>query len=74
MGKIREINYQPASITGGYTDRILRINLDKGDISIHELPPDFKIKYIGGRGYALKLLWDEANRKTPFDSRDTLCE
>ncbi len=67
-----EISYQPASIIGGYTDRILRINLDKGEISIQELPPDFKTMYTGGRGYALKLIWDETNRETRFDSPENI--
>jgi aldehyde:ferredoxin oxidoreductase len=72
MVKTRELNYQPVRVIGGYTDRILRINLDKGDVSIQELPPDFKTKYIGGRGYALKLIWDETNRETRFDSPENL--
>jgi aldehyde:ferredoxin oxidoreductase len=70
--KISEINYQPAVVVGGYTDRILRINLDTGEIAIQELPPDFKTKYIGGRGYALKLVWDETKRETRFDSPENL--
>jgi hypothetical protein len=54
MREIREISYQPAGIRGGYTDRILRINLDREDISIQELPSDFKTRYIGGRGYGMR--------------------
>jgi len=47
--------YEPAEVTGGYTDRILKVDLSRRDINIVKLAADFKDKYIGGRGYALKL-------------------
>jgi aldehyde:ferredoxin oxidoreductase len=72
MKTLRQFEYQPVRISGGYTDRILRINLDNKEISIQELPPDFKNKYIGGRGYALKLIWDETRSETRYDSHDNL--
>ena len=67
-----QIEYQPARVIGGYTDRILRIDAGKGEIRIQELPPDFKNKYTGGRGYALKLIWDETGRDTRSDSPDNI--
>jgi aldehyde:ferredoxin oxidoreductase len=67
-----QLGYQPARVVGGYTDRILRVNLSSGEIKIQELPPDFKNKYTGGRGYAIKLIWDETGRETRYDSPDNL--
>ena len=72
MKTIKQIKYEPPKIIGGYTDRILRVNLSNNEISIQELPPDFKKKYIGGRGYAIKLIWDETRKKTRYNSPDNL--
>ena len=72
MNILRQIKYEPAKVVGGYTNRILRVNLGTHEIAIQELPPDFKNKYIGGRGYALKLIWDGTTRETRYDSPDNI--
>jgi aldehyde:ferredoxin oxidoreductase len=72
MKILKQFKYQPAKVVGGYADRILRVNLGTREITIQELPPDFKIKYTGGRGYALKLIWDETGQETRYDSPDNL--
>ena len=72
MEILKQIKYEPAKVVGGYTDRILRVDLSKKEISIQTLPPDFKNKYIGGRGYALKLIWDETSSETYYDSPDNI--
>jgi aldehyde:ferredoxin oxidoreductase len=71
--KIRkQIKYVPAKVVGGYTDRILRVDLTNLEITVQELPPDFKNKYVGGRGYALKLIWDSTTRETHYDSPENI--
>jgi aldehyde:ferredoxin oxidoreductase len=72
MEIIKQITYQPADITGGYTDRILNVDLDSNEITITELPPGFKEKYVGGRGYALKLIWDGTTKETRYDSPENI--
>ena len=72
MDILRQIEYQPARVVGGYTDRILRVDLGALEIVVQELPPDFKDKYIGGRGYALKLIWDHTTRDTRYDTPDNV--
>ena len=72
MEILRQIRYTPARVVGGYTDRILRIDLGTPEITIQELPTDFKHKYIGGRGYALKIIWDGTTRETRYDSPDNI--
>jgi aldehyde:ferredoxin oxidoreductase len=72
MNIISQIKYQPAKVAGGYTDRILRVDLGSGKIAVQELAPDFKTKYTGGRGYALKLIWDETTAETRYDSPENL--
>jgi len=72
MDILRQIKYEPVAVKGGYTDRILRVDLDAGEITIQELSPEFKDKYIGGRGYALKLIWDETTGETRYDSPENI--
>ena len=46
-------------MTGGYAGKILRVNLTEGKIT-EEKPSDELIKnYIGGRGWGIKILYDE---------------
>ncbi|MBI4331672.1 MAG: aldehyde:ferredoxin oxidoreductase [Chloroflexi bacterium] len=72
MEILQRIEYQPARVSGGYTDRILRIDLGARKITIQELPPDFKTKYTGGRGYALRLIWDGTTAETRYDSPENI--
>ncbi|MFC1892894.1 aldehyde ferredoxin oxidoreductase C-terminal domain-containing protein [Chloroflexota bacterium] len=72
MEILRQIEYEPTRVVGGYTDRILRVDLGTNEITIQELPPDFKSKYVGGRGYALKLIWDGTTRETRYGSPDNI--
>jgi len=69
---LHQTEYERAKVVGGYTDRILRVNLSTQEITIQVLPPDFKNKYIGGRGYALKTIWDGTTRETHYDSPDNI--
>lgn len=72
MEVLQQTTYAPVAVQGGYTDRILRVDLGTNDITIQELAPDFKEKYIGGRGYAIKLIWDGTTRDTRYDSADNI--
>jgi aldehyde:ferredoxin oxidoreductase len=72
MKILRSIKYKPAPIQGGYTDSILQVNLSSCSISIREVRSDFKEKYIGGRGYALKLIWDGTSGETSYDSQENI--
>ena len=72
MDILELMEYAPAKVAGGYTDRILWIDLSNRKLEIRELPPDFKECYIGGRGYALKLIWDGTTRETRYDSPENI--
>jgi len=72
MEILRRIKYEPTRVVGGYTDQILRVDLGTQEITIQELPSDFKNKYVGGRGYALKMIWDGTTRETRYDSPDNI--
>ncbi len=43
----------------GWGGRILRIDLSKGRFIVQSLDPSLAQNYIGGRGFAVKTLWDE---------------
>jgi len=43
----------------GWVGRILRVDLTQGDYSVEDLDPDLAKDFIGGRGLASKLLFDE---------------
>jgi aldehyde:ferredoxin oxidoreductase len=72
MNTLVSIDYKPAPVQGGYTDRILCLDLSSLSLSIMEVEPEFKHKYIGGRGYALKLIWDGTTEKTRYDSPENI--
>jgi aldehyde:ferredoxin oxidoreductase len=46
------------SIKGGYFKKGLHIDLTKGIADNWEIPDSFIEKYIGGRGFGAKLVWD----------------
>lgn len=46
-------------VLAAYAGKILRINLSAGTVSSAPLPCDLACQYIGGRGAAAKLLYDE---------------
>jgi aldehyde:ferredoxin oxidoreductase len=72
MKILESINYDPPSIRGGYSDHILKIDLGSNTISTWEVPPHFRDKYIGGRGYALKLIWEDSTAETRYDSPENI--
>ena len=72
MEILKQISYEPGTVSGGYTDRILKVDLGSRDIQVIELDPDFKNKYIGGRGYTLKLIWDNTTKDTRHDSSENV--
>ncbi len=43
----------------GWTGKLLRINLTTGSVKKESFTEEFARSWIGGRGFALKILWDE---------------
>jgi aldehyde:ferredoxin oxidoreductase len=50
----------------GYAGKLLRVNLSNGKISKEEISDSMKRDYLGGRGFAIKLLWDEVRNVDPL--------
>ena len=50
----------------GYAGKILRVNLSDGKISKEEISEEMRRKFLGGRGFAAKILWDEVSGVDPI--------
>ena len=47
----------------GWTGKILRVNLTTGKIAVAEVDPQVAKDFIGGRGWAIRYLYDEVDPK-----------
>ena len=72
MNMLESIQYNPSPVKGGYTNRILHVDLGSRKFSIIDISPDFNKKYIGGRGFALKMIWDRTSKETRYDSPENI--
>jgi aldehyde:ferredoxin oxidoreductase len=52
-------------IKGGYNKKILNIDLSKNKVVVSRVNDAFALKYIGGRGYGARLVWDNLGAKLP---------
>jgi aldehyde:ferredoxin oxidoreductase len=60
-------------IKGGYTGKIARINLRKAKVKIERVKPEFALKYVGGRGFGARIIWDEVPKLAdPLGPRNKL--
>lgn len=58
---------------GGYMGKILRVNLSTGKVSEEPLNEQLAKNFIGARGYAAKIIFDEVNPKAdPLGSENKL--
>jgi aldehyde:ferredoxin oxidoreductase len=64
---LKEINYQKTPLFRGYTDKILYMNVGSGEVTEKVVPPEMKEKFIGGKGYGLRLLWDATKPTTRWN-------
>jgi aldehyde:ferredoxin oxidoreductase len=64
---LKAFDYSITPLDKGYTDRILYVNLSENAISEKIVDPVMKEKFIGGRGYGLKLLWDATTPETRWN-------
>lgn len=64
---LKEYTYEPVEIVHGYTSRTLYINLDDNTIKEKPVTAQMKEKFIGGKGFGLRLLWDAVTPKTRWN-------
>jgi aldehyde:ferredoxin oxidoreductase len=60
-------DYNWTPLSKGYTDKTLYINVGTNDISEKNVPLVMKEKFIGGKGYGLRLLWDATTPETRWN-------
>jgi aldehyde:ferredoxin oxidoreductase len=65
---LNEYNYEKKDLFRGYTDKTLYINLGTNEIKEKDVPQEMKEKFIGGKGYGMKYLWDAVTPETKWDS------
>ena len=72
MKTLNSIRYEVAPVCGGYTDQILELDLSSLAISTIDVEPVYRRTYVGGRGYAIKMIWDQTNKETRYDSAENI--
>ena len=60
-------NYTWKALDKGYTDKTLYINVGTTEIKEKAVPAEMKKKFVGGKGYGLRLLWDATTPTTKWD-------
>jgi aldehyde:ferredoxin oxidoreductase len=64
---LTEYKYTIKPLYRGYTDKTLYINVGSNEVKIKDVPPLMKEKFIGGKGYGLRLLWDATKPDTKWN-------
>jgi aldehyde:ferredoxin oxidoreductase len=64
---LNEWKYTWTPLDKGYSDKTLYINVGDKRIEERAVPAAMKEKFIGGRGYGLKMLWDATTPTTRWD-------
>jgi aldehyde:ferredoxin oxidoreductase len=65
--QLKRWDYNWTPLNKGYTDKILYINVGSKEIKEKDVPPVMKEKFIGGKGYGLRLLWDATKPDTKWN-------
>jgi aldehyde:ferredoxin oxidoreductase len=64
---LKEWAYELKPIDKGYNDRTLYVHVGNGDIKEKPVTQLMKDKFVGGRGFGLKLLWDATKPDTKWN-------
>ncbi|MDQ1350624.1 MAG: hypothetical protein QG657_926 [Acidobacteriota bacterium] len=63
-----EFPFEIKELQKGYSDRILRIDLDKNEVAIQPVTQQMKDLWTGGKGFDLWLMFLEIDKNTKWDS------
>jgi len=64
---LKKWDYKWTPLEKGYTDKVLYINVGNSEVKDKDVPVEMKEKFIGGKGYGLRLLWDATKPDTKWD-------
>jgi len=65
---LKEFKYEQRPVVKGYNNRTLYVNVGTGEIKEKPVTDEMRRKFVGGKGFGLKLLWDAVNENTRWDS------
>ncbi len=65
--KFKEWSYDWHPIERGYNNRTLYINVDSHEVKEKPVSQQMKDKFVGGKGFGLRLLWDATTPDTKWD-------
>ncbi|MFC2169382.1 aldehyde ferredoxin oxidoreductase family protein [Acidobacteriota bacterium] len=63
---LKEYSFKPSELTKGYANRTLYVNVSDNTIKEKPVTELMKEKFIGGKGFGLKLLWDGTGDDTKW--------
>ncbi|MFA5302618.1 MAG: aldehyde ferredoxin oxidoreductase C-terminal domain-containing protein [Bacteroidales bacterium] len=63
---LASIPYQWKPLDKGYSDQSLYVNLDTFTTEVRPIDPGVKERFVGGKGYGLRMLWDAVTPKTKW--------
>ncbi len=63
---ITSFPYEWKPMDKGYSDQSLYVNVGTNKVEIREIAPETKEKFIGGKGYGLRMLWDAITPATKW--------
>ena len=64
---ISTVEHTPGKLSKGYTMKYLRVDIGTGDIQIRDVTQEMVDIFIGGKGFDLRLMWDEVTGDTKWD-------
>lgn len=64
---LAEWTYKHTPLFRGYSDKTLYVNVGTNEIKEKDVPAEMKEKFIGGKGYGLRYLWDAITPETKWN-------
>lgn len=63
---LARIPYAWKPLDKGYSDQSLYVDMSAFRAEVRPIPPEVKEKFVGGKGYGLRLLWDAVTPQTKW--------
>ena len=63
---LARIPYTWKPLDKGYSDQSLYVDLSTYSAAVRPVPPEVREKFIGGKGYGLRMLWDAVTPNTTW--------
>ena len=64
---LTERSYTHTPLYRGYSDKTLYVNVGTNEIKEKDVPAEMKEKFVGGKGYGLRYLWDAITPETKWN-------